>query len=162
MDHNRDCRCKFGQCVQTDEEPDPTNSMEERATRAICLGSAGSSQGSCRFMSLTAGEVLNRRTWTKIPVTNDVIRRVEELAGEDAPEEVIFGDGFGIPMDDNKMAGVVPVIAGVDDDDADNADDDDATHDSNTVEEGDEEINLPADPEPTVLEKLHSGLLSII
>ena len=29
MDYNRDCRCEFGQCVQTDEEPDPTNSMEE-------------------------------------------------------------------------------------------------------------------------------------
>ena len=57
MDHDRDCRCEFGQCVQTDEEPDPTNSMEEQATRAICLGSAGNSQGSYRYVRLTTGEV---------------------------------------------------------------------------------------------------------
>ena len=148
VDYNRDCRCEFGQCVQTDEEPDPTNSMEEQATGAICLGSAGNSQGSYRFMSLTTGKVLNRRTWTKIPVANDVIRRVEELAGEDAPEDSIFGNRCGNPLDDNKMAGVVPVIAGVDDDDTD---DDNATHDSNTTiqeqEEDNKEINLPANLE---------------
>ena len=47
MDHTRDCRCEFGQCVQTDEESDPTNSMEEQATGAVCLGSGRNLQGNC-------------------------------------------------------------------------------------------------------------------
>ena len=38
VDFNQDCWCEFGQCAQTDEEPDPTNSMEECATGAMCLG----------------------------------------------------------------------------------------------------------------------------
>ena len=74
-------------------------------------------------MSLTSGKASNCCSWTEMPIANDVIKRVEELAGDDAPEDLVFGDGHGNPLDkveDAEMAGVVPVITGVDDDDASN------------------------------------------
>ena len=62
-----------------------------------------------------------------MPIANDAIKRVEELAGDNAPEDLVFGNRNGDPLDkaeDAEMAGVVLVIAGVDDDNASNNDDD--------------------------------------
>ena len=138
--------------MQTHEEPDPTNSMEERSTSTTCTGSGDDLQDSCGFVSLTTGKVLNRHSWTEAPIANNVIARVGELAVDDAPDHLVFGDRCGDQTEepeDTKMAGVVPVIAGVDDDDTE---DDNATHDSNTTiqeqeQEDNEEMNFPEDPE---------------
>ena len=80
----------------------------------------------------------------------DIVKRVEELAGDNAPGHLVFGDRCGNPVvepEDAEMAGVVPVIAGVDDDDV-NANDNDK--DSATTiqeqEEANEEINFPKIP----------------
>ena len=90
MDFNQDCWCEFGQCAHANEEPDPTNSMDEHTTGAMCLGKGNNLQGSHRFVSLTSGKVLNHCGWTETPIANDVIRRVEELAGDDALEHSVF------------------------------------------------------------------------
>ena len=65
-------------------------------------------------MSLTSGKVSNRCSWTEMPIANDVIKRVEELARDDSPEDLVFGDRNGNQLDeveDAEMVGVVPVIA---------------------------------------------------
>ena len=81
-DHNGDCQCEFGQHVQTHKEPDLTSGMEEWSTGMICTGSEGNPQDGHQFMSLTTGKSLNHHAWTKIPITQCVIKRVEELAGD--------------------------------------------------------------------------------
>ena len=46
IDFNKHCRIEFGQYAQVTEEPDPSNTMNERTTGAIALGCAGNTQGS--------------------------------------------------------------------------------------------------------------------
>jgi hypothetical protein len=41
--------------------------------------------GSYRFLSLDLGEIIVRRKWTELPLSNDVIARLEDMA--DSPED---------------------------------------------------------------------------
>ena len=83
LDYAKHCRVEVGAYVQVHDEPHPTNNTDkERTTGAIALEHNGNLQGGYKFLSLTTGRVLDRRNFTILPVTNDVIRRVHELAGK--------------------------------------------------------------------------------
>ena len=91
LDFTKHCRVDVGAYVQTHEEPDPTNYMDKvRTTGAIALGSTDNMQGGYKFLSLTTGRVINRRKFTILPITQDVINRVHELASNE--DEFIFND----------------------------------------------------------------------
>ena len=79
LDFNIDCRCEFGQYVQTHEYEEPRNSLEDRTLGAICLGPSGNRQGTYKFMSLKTGKLIKRGEWTEIPITDEVIRHVIEI-----------------------------------------------------------------------------------
>ena len=64
------------------EENSPTNSIKERATGAIAISPNPSLHGPYKCMLLRSGAIVNRRSFTKLPITLDVIERVEELAGD--------------------------------------------------------------------------------
>jgi hypothetical protein len=74
------CRIPFGAYAQVHDDQSITNTMESRTTGAISLGGTGNIQGTYKFLSLRSGEIVVRRTWTELPVPQDVIERVEELA----------------------------------------------------------------------------------
>jgi hypothetical protein len=57
--------------------------MEPRTKWVICLGLTGNRQGSYKFMSLTTGNKIIRRNFTKIPVTESIIKHVKEMAAKD-------------------------------------------------------------------------------
>jgi hypothetical protein len=78
IDFNRHCQLEFGEYAQVDEEHD--NSMSSHTTGAIALHPTGNSQGGYYFYSLTTGRCLNRYSWTKLPMPQDVINRVHVLA----------------------------------------------------------------------------------
>ena len=137
LDYNKHCLIELGQYAQVVEEPDPTNSIKECTTGAIALGCAHNAQGSYR-------------TWREIPITTDIINRVEALA-QDEPDQLIFHDRSGdiITHIDNydKMAGVGPDIAGVDNDnDIDNDSDSDSDDDDDN-DDDDGELEFPPDTE---------------
>jgi hypothetical protein len=57
-----------------------TNTTEPRTTGAVNLGPTWNIQGSHRFLNLTSGGIIVRRSWTEILAPSEVILRVEELA----------------------------------------------------------------------------------
>ena len=91
LDFKRHCRFQFGQYVQTHEEHN--NSMSPRTVGALALRPTGNAQGSFYFMSLSAGRVLNRLRGTALPMPDDVIDRVHQMARQQkADPGLLFGD----------------------------------------------------------------------
>ena len=63
---------------------------------AIALGLDNSQSGGYCFMNLNTGKRIHRRSWTKLPVPNEVVKRVEQLGRCDKQHELlIFTDKHG-------------------------------------------------------------------
>ncbi len=75
------CKLPFGAYAQVHDDPQITNNMEPRTTRAINLGPSNM-QGGHKFLSLATGDIITRRKWTELPVPSEVILRLEELSGD--------------------------------------------------------------------------------
>ena len=99
IDYTKHCRIEFGSYAQVHEEHD--NSMVSRTTGAISLGPTGNSQGSYFFLSLVSGRSINRGRWSELPITEDVIRRVNAI-GTSCREgrDLTFAYKDGTPMVD--------------------------------------------------------------
>jgi hypothetical protein len=132
LDYDKHCQLEFGAYAQVHEEHD--NSMATRTTGAIALRPTGNAQGGYYFLSLSSGRRLNRNHWTELPMPQEVITRVHDLARQDRGNpELIFADRRGDTVTDDD--------SGCDDDDDD---DDDSDYDpddyvDNRNEESDEE-----------------------
>jgi hypothetical protein len=95
LDYNKHCRLMFGEYVQVHEDLLVTNTMQSRTTGAIALGPYGNEQGGYKFLSLTTGRVIVRRSWTSLPVPAEVVNSVAALAAKEVQieEGLIFRDG---------------------------------------------------------------------
>ena len=78
VDFNKHCRFEFGQYVQCHEEHD--NTMAPRTIGALALRPTGNRQGSYYFLSLVSGRVITRNHATVLPMPQEVIQRVHQLA----------------------------------------------------------------------------------
>ena len=70
-------------------------------------------RGSYYFMSLDTGKCIHSTQWTEIPITNEVIQRVEEIVEENGmeplvDEELIFEWEPGRPIEMNYQEDVIP------------------------------------------------------
>ncbi len=73
------------------------NTLAPRAKWAICMGPKGNLQGSYKFLSLVTGKKVTQRKFTKMPVTEAVIKQVEEMAVKDgAVKGIDFKDRKGV------------------------------------------------------------------
>jgi hypothetical protein len=97
LNFTKHCQLEFGTYVQTHEEHD--NSMATRTTGAIALRPTGNSQGGYYFYSLTTGRRINRNRWTTLPMPNEVMDRVRNLARQArANVGLLFTDRAGHPL----------------------------------------------------------------
>ncbi len=64
-------------------DPAIMNRLEPRTNWAICMGLTGNLQGSYKFLSLVTGKKVTQRRFTDMPVTDAVIKQVEEMAVKD-------------------------------------------------------------------------------
>ena len=80
IDYN-DLKYEFGQYMQLHVTQRFTNTMKSRTVGAIVLGPRDI-RGTYNYMSLEIGEKIDGRVVAELPITEDVIRRVEQL-GED-------------------------------------------------------------------------------
>ena len=144
LDFNIDCRCEFGQYVQTHEYEEPRNSLADRTLGAICLGPTGNRQGTYKFMSLRTGKLIKRGEWTEVPITDEVVKRVIELGeSEKAVKGLKFNNNRGIITEEYApdyvdIAGVCDLTE--DDEDKNNEDNESIpapTQRQNTIEEED-------------------------
>jgi hypothetical protein len=78
LDFNKHVRAEFGAYAQTHEQH--SNDMNSRTLGAICLGPSGNEQGGHWFLSLSTGKRIHRHQWTSLPMPDDVMSRVTELA----------------------------------------------------------------------------------
>jgi len=106
VDYKRHCRIETGAYVQTHEEHD--NSMCPRTIGAIALRPTGNAQGGYYFLSLSTGRRIHRQHFTELPMPDDVIDRVHQLARQSkAALGLTFGwrDGTEIDeQDDDSVA----------------------------------------------------------
>ncbi len=82
--------------MEVHEEPNPTNGMATQGTPAIVLGPTGNQQGTYKFMSLATGKKIKRREFTKYPMPDSVIKRVETLGKKANNNAFDFSDRNGI------------------------------------------------------------------
>lgn len=78
IDYARDCKVGFGEYVQVHEDDEITNSMKPRTNGAIALGPTGNAQGSYKFLMLSTWKVVQRRTWTALPISEAVIKFIND------------------------------------------------------------------------------------
>ena len=142
LDFATQCQLRAGLYCEVHDEPDPTNTEEERTTSGIALGPAHPYTGSWEFMSLQTGRKVTRRAWTQLPITDDVIDRVHELANvpEDAEPDAFLHEWqprfpiIDLPIAQVEQGALVPP-AGAGENDA--QDDDDALTDTDTDDSND-------------------------
>jgi len=78
-------------------DPDITNMLEPRTNWAICMRPTGNLQGSYKFLSLATGKKVTQSKFTEMPVTDAVIKQVEEMAVKDgAIKGINFKDRKGL------------------------------------------------------------------
>jgi hypothetical protein len=102
IDFNKHCKLEYGAYVQAHEEHD--NTMATRTTGALALRPTGNTQGGYYLYSLSTGRVINRNHWTALPMPQEVITRVHNLARRAAANRALtFQDRHGeiIPNDDD-------------------------------------------------------------
>lgn len=87
-DYQVHCRVPIGAYCETHDEPKISNTEMSRTTPAIALFPTGNAQGAYYFLSLVTGKRISRRNWTELPIPDDAIERVHELANnEQEPDE---------------------------------------------------------------------------
>jgi len=80
IDYNVMCKIPFGTYVQVHDDTSISNTMDSRMTGAINLGPTGNIQGTHKFVSLRAGEIIVCRRWTELPVPMEVIDKLDDMA----------------------------------------------------------------------------------
>jgi hypothetical protein len=73
----------FGLYVQSTESVEPRNSLAAQTRGAIALGSMGNSTGGQIIMALDTGKLIRWLRITVVPMTAEVIARVEKLGGDE-------------------------------------------------------------------------------
>ena len=105
LDYDKHLYLQFGEYCQVHEEDKPCKSKAARTQGVICLGPCVNLQGGFYFMSLASGENIVQYSWNAIPMTDTVIRRVNQI-GRGQPERFIFTDLKGRPVGNVDLAGV--------------------------------------------------------
>jgi len=98
LDAKLQFRAPFGSYCEMHIDPDITNLLEPRTNWAICMGPMGNLQGGYKFLSLATGKNVTRRKFTEMPVTDVVIKQVEEMAVKDGAMAVKDGAIKGINL----------------------------------------------------------------
>jgi len=88
------CKIPFGACAQVHDDFDITNTMESRTNGAINLVPTWNIQGTHKFFSLKTGEIIVWRTWTELPVPNDVIHRLDEMTLDKEDYNMLYEENF--------------------------------------------------------------------
>ena len=100
IDYVKHCRLLFGEYVQTHEETNNATG-HERTIGALALRPTGNQQGGHYFFSLRSGRIINRNHWTPLPMPNEVIQRIHQLARRQG-SGLVFKDRNGTVIADDE------------------------------------------------------------
>ncbi len=79
LDYNKHCRVLPGTYCKVHAKPLPSNTMMPRTHEAIAVGPTGNLQGSVKFYSLDTSRIIKRRSFTPLPMPNQVIECVNTI-----------------------------------------------------------------------------------
>jgi hypothetical protein len=113
LDYTKHCVVPFGSYVQANHESTKTSSDVTRTLDVIYLRPAQNQQGGDELMDLNSGQLISRNIVHKIPVTDVVIKAVENMAYQQGFKSLQFKNQNGVIYHDADW------IAGVDYDDPD-------------------------------------------
>jgi hypothetical protein len=84
---SKHCKIPFGGYAQVHAESSQgNNAMVSRTVGAISLGPVGNIEGPYKFMSLLTGKLIKGRSFTPLPMPENVITQVEGMASDDTNE----------------------------------------------------------------------------
>ena len=121
IEYTKHCRFTFGSYCQALNENQPTNTPSPRTIGGIFLSVLDTAQGGHKLLNLATARIITRSRVIEIPITNDVIERVEMLVKRDGiQQDLKFKNRKGeVTPDTGDEPCNVDLIAGVDDDDLD-------------------------------------------
>ena len=91
LDYNQNCKYAFGSYVQALQENTPTNSPAAQTLDCIFLDSDESPAGGYKLLHLDTNWIITCRKITPVPLTQNVINRVEYLAHKEGlPNKLQF------------------------------------------------------------------------
>ena len=100
IDYKKHCQLQFGSYVQVHNQHD--NSLLPRTSGAIALHPTGNMQGTYYFLNLHSGKRIMRNRWTELPMPNEVIATVHQLAAACRKYKgIVFTDSNGNVLDDH-------------------------------------------------------------
>ena len=143
LDYTRDFRIPFGSYVQASVATD--NTPKARTRSSIYLGQPDNIQGGHLVMSLETGKELSTQRVTVIPITDLVIKRVEEIAHNQNFKTLKFKNRKGqVYHDESLIAGVdseanANANANIIDDQDENEQEDDPENNNNDSESDDDD-----------------------
>jgi hypothetical protein len=131
LDYDKHCVVPFGTYVQANHETNQTNSNAVRTIDAIYLWPALNMQGGHELYDLNSNRVITRARVSQIPVTDVVIKAIEQIAEDQGFKSLKFKNRKGAIFHDADW------IAGVDYDEniQKNADDEAYDNDENENQE---------------------------
>jgi hypothetical protein len=135
LDYNKHCSIAFGTYVQAHHEPDPQNAQLPRTLDCIYLRYTDNDQGGHHLLDLRTGSTIKRQTVTPVPITNNIIELVHQMATNDEMK-----DGLKIATKSGQILYDSSWIAGVD-----YEEDDDDNKTVETVETTDDEESINQD-----------------
>ena len=139
----------FGSYVQASHEAIDYNTLQPRTIGCIHLGQVPSKQGGHRLLHLSTGGTLTRPRATVVPMSDDVISRVEALAAAEGIKSLKLADRNGNIFDPIGLEGVRDAADNDDDEDAiedlDDDDDSDDEDDEDDDDDLDDEVYDPID-----------------
>ncbi len=156
IDYNKHCTIPFGAYVQAYNQNDPTNTNAPRTLDAIYLRPMMNKQGGHELMHLQTGKLIKRHSVKVVPMTELVIKAVEQMAAEQKMT--------GLKITGRNNVPILPAdwIAGVDYDedyefiedeeyvDTPETDDDDELNAYDTIEQEEIDELLEEDDNPIV------------
>ena len=129
IDYNKHCVIPFGSYVQASQENNPTNTTAPRTIGCIYLRSLDTYQGGHELLNLNTNKIITRSKVINIPITQQVIERVEYIANKEGMKpDLVFKNRKGDLIQDDDL------IAGVDDYDNHN-------NNNNNLNENDDEYD---------------------
>jgi hypothetical protein len=138
LDYDKHCAVPFGAYVQANHETNQTNSNAARTLDAIYLRPAVNMQGGHELYDLNSNRVITRARVTQIPVTDVVIKAIEQIAEDQGFKTLKFKNRKGTIFHDADW------IAGVDygDDSIPQDAEDDKPYDDNENKDPEDDENI--------------------
>ena len=89
--YSKHCILDFGAYSDIHEDSPPANTMAERFQVSIHLGPTRKFQGSCKFVSLRTGQIIDRKQFNQLRMPQSMVKQVEYMAiKEDRDRDLIL------------------------------------------------------------------------